>query len=113
MSKIYVAGKWQEKDNVRQIMSLLKNLGHTITYDWTQHNDGDNSYDCAIADLNGVCASDYILVLADKLLPYRGVYVEIGAALAFCKEVYVIGDGLTDCIFLSLCVTCKDIKELP
>jgi hypothetical protein len=113
MSKIYVAGKWQEKDSVRQVMSILVKLGHTITYDWTQHDDADDSYECALADLNGVAEANYIVVIADKLLSYRGVFVEIGAALALNKPVYIIGDGLIGCVFLSLCHELHNLKELP
>ena len=36
--KIYVAGKYQDRDRVRSIYQLLRENGHEITIDWTNHD---------------------------------------------------------------------------
>ena len=33
--RVYVAGKWQDREMVREIMDDLENMGHEITVDWT------------------------------------------------------------------------------
>ena len=38
--RIYVAGKWQEKPQVRAVQEALIAAGHTITHDWTAHDVG-------------------------------------------------------------------------
>jgi nucleoside 2-deoxyribosyltransferase len=101
--KIYVAGKWQEKAYIKDVMQRLESYSHTISYDWTKHNDGDDAKYCAQNDLDGVASADIMIAIVQKSFPYKGVYVEIGAALALDKAVYLIGNGIKDCIFSSLC----------
>jgi hypothetical protein len=79
-------------------MTMLCSAGHTLTYDWTI---GEQlSPEQAVRDLNGVIESDFLAVLAERNLAYKGAYVELGAALASGKPVYIIGQGMDECLFL-------------
>jgi len=92
--RIYVAGKYDEKQQARAVMEQLCALGHEITYDWTQHPesaDASNLRDAADRDLRGVLGADAVLMLfTDPLYAYRGTFTELGAALAFGVPVYAV-----------------------
>ena len=96
--KIYVAGKLEDKDRVRVIQAMLRNAGHEITVDWTTNS--QNSRVQAIKDLRGVADADILVAVFEKDLPYKGTYVELGAALALGKPVYILGPNARKCIFL-------------
>lgn len=51
-------------------------------------------------DLNGVTDADILVVLAERDLPYKGAFVELGAALASGIPTYIIGTGMKGCLFL-------------
>lgn len=95
--RVYVAGKFEEKDRVRRVQAALVEAGHSVAYDWTQHDwldlDGDAlaSYLalCASVDLVGVRAADALVLLYDA--GSRGAFVEFGAAIALGKLVVVVG----------------------
>jgi hypothetical protein len=113
MANIYVAGKLQESHYVRHVMTILEGLGHTISYDWTTLQFEHNHARCAINELNGIKECDYLIAMVYRKLNYRGVLVEIGAALALDKPVYIFGEGLNGCIFTSLCRLGTDLEDLP
>jgi nucleoside 2-deoxyribosyltransferase len=98
--KIYVASKWEEKDRVQELMALLREAGHEITYDWTQC--GTYNRTQAIHDLRGVADADVFVGVFEKDVPYAGALVELGIALALGKPIYIFGDApvLARCIFL-------------
>jgi hypothetical protein len=101
MIKAYVAGKFEEKDEARKLMADLGRLGVSITHDWTVFDiNNDDKSECAIHDANGVLDADFLAVVADKHLPYKGSYVEFGIALGRNIPVYVIGDGMDGCVFI-------------
>lgn len=37
--RVYVAGRWTRKDEVRRVQQMLRGAGHEITHDWTQAED--------------------------------------------------------------------------
>jgi nucleoside 2-deoxyribosyltransferase len=92
--KIYVAGKFDEKQQARGAMAQLRALGHEITYDWTQHPEEQsesNLQHAADCDLDGVLRADAVLMLlTDPLYAYRGSFTELGAALASKRPVYAV-----------------------
>jgi nucleoside 2-deoxyribosyltransferase len=100
--KIYVAGKFQEKERVNKIQDYLVNIGHLITHDWTKD---DSSLQpqfmvfSAMRDLEGVREADVLIALVDKDLPYKGLYGEIGIAIALNKPVYLLGGDLREFVF--------------
>ena len=95
--KVYVATKWENRPEASEVMRYLEGRGHEVTYDWTVQE--QESAEQAIADINGVLRAERLVILAHQTLPYRGVYVELGAALASCVPVYLVGDGLDLCLF--------------
>lgn len=100
--KLYVAGKYEEREQISKFMDELRAQGHTITCDWTSHvyatREVHTSY--CLDDLKGVkdCAA-YIGVF-ENANRYRGALVELGAALALNKDCFIIGHAEDDCIFM-------------
>ncbi len=99
--KFYVASKWENKEEVRKLMYVLIEHGHTITEDWT-HSTEENNEKAASADFKGVHDCDVFIGLFDKPYQYKGALVEFGMALAFYKPVVVIGHGIDDQTFIHL-----------
>ena len=88
--RVYVAGKFEEKEAVRAAQAALRARGHIISYDWTEHEIATADHAaCAEADLNGVLDADALLLLWHPSL--RGGLVELGAALCSCVYVIVVG----------------------
>lgn len=98
--KGYVIGKYEHKQLLRHIMTELEEDGHKITLDWTAAPDLSNLTGrarldalrfCANADLEGVKAADFVIVLHHPEL-CNGL-VEFGAALADPNKIIcIIGD---------------------
>lgn len=96
--KFYVAGKFADRLDVKAIMVGLLLRGHEITCDWTGHELHDNTephdlqQQWAVEDMQGVRKADVLIALFVKPHQYRGAFIEIGAALALGKPVWVLGD---------------------
>ena len=109
---IYVAGKWEEKQQVRIVQQTLRNAGHSITHDWTVlelaheapagHMSAKEIYpgkwyyleelqSQANADLDGVAEAEVFVAVCVKDYRYAGTFTEMGMALAFGIPVYIIG----------------------
>lgn len=128
MLRIYVAGKWKEREKVRSIMDMLEARGHLITCDWTkhiaperltkEHNEGlfTKEYDWsknedwaqnghktyAEEDLEGVKTCDILVAyMPDPDIWYKGAWIEIGISLGLDKKVIIIGKDITT-VFLGL-----------
>ena len=116
--RIYVAGKWQEKAQVRKVQAAMVEAGHEITFDWTQDNLGQPEkggddwvqiynlwYDPmglaiqADNDLQGVKTADVIVICAMNPHKYSGTLCEMGIALGCGHDVYIIGNNLDSNIF--------------
>jgi len=117
--KVYVAAKFEEKDRVRLIYKRCRENGLEVTCDWTVEDDtgmvGEERrayhQKCAQADLDGVRNCDVLI-----LLPHehgKGMYFEMGAAIALGKRVIVVGQDSDDshkpCIFCKL----PQVKWMP
>ena len=106
--KVYVAGKFEDRFEIRTVMNRLRAVGHEVTHDWTYEDPGDLQGDalasflthCAEADMNGVLEAD-ILVLINHKLAF-GAAAEMGMAIAWGKVVYVVGPEIRDNIFFHL-----------
>ncbi len=97
--KIYVAGKWEQRELINGFIRRLKALGYQITHNWTHEDDSGlegearENYlvSCAQDDLEGVLRADVLLVFHHP--GGQGLFVEVGAALATRRiPVLVIGD---------------------
>jgi nucleoside 2-deoxyribosyltransferase len=102
--KFYVAGRFHHQDKVKQVMSEIRDEGHNITEDWTEHRsispyseNPEISLEYASADIEGVKNADVFVLLANK--DGRGAHTELGVALANGIKTFVIGDLREDCMF--------------
>lgn len=98
---IYVASKFENRDEVRRVQRILLDEGHVITHDWT----GDNwdkaeelgmtveeyAARCADCDFFGAAAADIVLLLVDHSLgKMQGAMVEAGIGLASGALVFCV-----------------------
>ncbi len=99
--KIYVASKWEERHEVKDLMCSLIARGHEITCDWTNHNYGDAGYPVQYAqdDVTGVLEADIFIGLFINEHNYRGALIEMGVALGSNSPVYIVGHAIDSCMF--------------
>jgi hypothetical protein len=103
--KIYCAGKWTDRLQIRELMTKLESMGHTITRDWTVHANVDNKYidldlrRYAVEDAQGVADADILIAQVLDEHHYRGMWVEVGMALGQHKTVILVGNAGNSCIF--------------
>lgn len=103
--KFYVAGKYQERDYVRLVFRELEKLGHNITLDWTNHDIYPNDAialklgQFAADDVEGVRQADAFIGCLLNDHKYKGLWVEMGVALALGKPCYLVGSAGDSCIF--------------
>lgn len=106
--QVYVAATFGRKDLACRMMALVRSAGHTVTYDWTKHEEdaapksrGDQENylrECAEADMGGVYQCDAIVAVPTG--ESCGTLWECGAGAARGKKiVVVIGHGARRCIF--------------
>jgi hypothetical protein len=93
LSRIYLAGKWEEAATIKQYADELRLLGHTITMPWFEtHVLGQEDLtQSAIEDDEGVKTADYAIFIFEKPLSYGGAYTELGLAIAYGRRVFVVG----------------------
>jgi len=102
--KLYVAGKFDNRDYIHTRIEYLQSLGYEITHDWTQVETSNSLTNTDLAkyasqDVNGVLQADLLLILiTDEDYPYRGTTTELGVALGQNKPVVVI-DPFENSIF--------------
>ena len=109
--KVFVSGQIGDVDNVRSVQKAIIAAGHTITHDWTTNETGvgmlgsresklANAKEAtrrAINDINGVMNADAYVICTDNQNSGKGMYVELGAAIAMAEsddrfKVYLLGD---------------------
>ena len=100
--RVYVAGKWEEREAVKKLQQALIKMGHTITVDWTGHEIDDEGYPLTYAqdDVRGVQEADAYVGRFLKENNYKGALVELGVALGLNKQVYIIGHAIDSCLFV-------------
>ncbi len=100
--KFYVAGKFQDRKNVRKLMDKIQDLGHAITYDWTIDEEGAEGYPIlnTINDTRGVLICDVFVGRFIEENDYRGALCELGMAIIENKRILIIGNGANGCIFV-------------
>lgn len=109
--KIFVSGRIDDIENVRKVQANFKKAGHTITHDWTKNETGDKllggakdkladpkeTAKRAALDINGVINSDVYVICTNNKSVGKGMYVELGAALALAEKnsspkVFLLGE---------------------
>lgn len=94
--RIYLAGKFEEHAVIKVYADELRDLGHVISYPWFELHTKPGIPDLtqeAIEDTEGVKSADAIIFIFEKDLPYSGAMTELGMALAWDKEVFIVGHG--------------------
>ena len=111
--KIYVATKFDRRDEVREIYKKLREHGHEITRDWTVHDPAarygqypEKAKQYAEEDVRGVQDCDVLIILSDQGGSI-GMHIETGLALERNSktgkpEIYVIGEHTNRSIFYFL-----------
>ena len=110
--KVYVAGQLADKTAVADAQRAVLAAGHELTHDWTQDLEFttdyasrlDDSAHIAQTDLTGVMAADAVVVIASSPQPGRGLFVELGAALAraemgLLRHVVAVGTIVDESVF--------------
>lgn len=100
--KIYVAGKFEQKDLIREICRKLEEIGYEISYDWTTHKPIKPYYEnqeiareYSQKEFDGISNSDIFIYLSSE----KGttLNIEFGAAIMLAKTkgkpiIYVVGE---------------------
>jgi nucleoside 2-deoxyribosyltransferase len=110
--KLYVAGRFADKEEIGKKIKQLENKGYAITHDWTKTEIPDNAQhiqtlvnddnkhtgysfpymrECATRDINGVVNADVLVVYMEHPnYEYRGTWTEIGCAIGLKKQIYIV-----------------------
>lgn len=109
--KVFVSGQIQEKERIQKALARLEEAGLTVTHDWTRTEDlidrvtqAEEAGRRAALDIQGVLAADVYILISDNKEPGKGMYAELGAALALKElrgspEVFVVGPQHHQSIF--------------
>ena len=107
--KIYLAARFDKKQEVRDLYERFKKLGYEISADWTLHkpikpykNNPETARDYSIEDIDAVRNCDVFILMTDEA--GTGMYVELGAAISSNLEhgkpkIYVIGEHTSRSMF--------------
>lgn len=98
MVRVYISGKFSDKEMIKTYMTQLQKFGHTITHDWTSYvSDSSNR---AFKNVEGVAFSEVVVIfMTDPKYSYRETFTELGASLGLLKEIYIIcPDKNSDCM---------------
>lgn len=99
--KFYIASRFSRIPDVRNIIKILEEKGHEVSFDWTQHkrlipykDNLDLAKEYAIDDAKGVLNCDIFILLTDEA--GTGMYVEFGIALGLAikigkPKIFVVG----------------------
>jgi nucleoside 2-deoxyribosyltransferase len=121
MSKIYVATSFANIPEARDVMSLLREVGHDITWDWTSEaldpswpKAQQDAYlqKCGAADYQGVVNADaLVLINHDKA---RDAMTEFGVAIGLGRPVFVLYPERRSSVFFhratALCATMDELE---
>ena len=111
--KVFVSGQIGEKENIQSIYKRLEAEGFEITHDWTRTDDlaieDKESKEAGIRaykDIEGVCNAEAYIIVTSNMERGKGMYVELGAALALTQtdqnlSIYLIGSKNHPSIFYS------------
>jgi nucleoside 2-deoxyribosyltransferase len=115
---IYVAGKTDDWERVRRVQESLVEVGHMITYDWTVNVEDDvdmgleaderTRREWADDDQLGVKRADTVIFMVESE-GLSGTLIELGMALAYEKNVIVVGIPERNSVFFSHAL----ITEVP
>ena len=100
--KIYIAGKFEDRVKISELYKKVKEMGHEVAYDWTDHKpikpypqNQERAQQYSNNELFGILDSDIFICLTHEA--GTTLLMEFGAALILNKKngkplVYVVGD---------------------
>jgi hypothetical protein len=119
MSKLYVATSFSNIPEARDVMSILREVGHDITWDWTGEaldpswpKSQQDAYlqQCGARDYQGVVDADaLVLINHDKA---RDAMAEFGVALGLGRPVFVLYPERRSSVFFHRATQCATVDEL-
>jgi len=101
--KVYVIGKFEEKERVRNLYQKLREIGCEISYDWTSHipikpysENPELANQYAENEMRGIAKSDIVICLTSK----EGTTskLEVGGAMLLNftgkkpRRIYLVGE---------------------
>lgn len=107
--KIYIAARFDKKEEVRGLQKMLSEKGHEISADWTLHKpikpydqNQEIAASYAIEDVDGVKDCDVFILLTDEA--GTGMYVELGVAIlshlqSGKPKIYAVGERISRSMF--------------
>lgn len=123
--KVFISAKYDKASEVKNLQSTLEELGHTIIVDWASddylekpyHNNKTEAAKRANRDIEGVMECDIFVLLHDEGYG-KGIYVELGAAIACTilknkPQIFVLDNQVNNTIFYfhDTVTICKSIDE--
>lgn len=95
--KFYIAGRTSQAKNIKQMMEIILEKGHQISFDWTSTADIKRPYSehvtevetMSIGEIEGIKQADIFIIIGDE--SGTGMYVEMGVAIASGTKIYAIG----------------------
>jgi hypothetical protein len=101
--RFYMSGKWEEREEIKELQEEICKLGHMLIVDWTGHEKDDPGFPSqyAIDDIQGASDCDFYVGLFKNPYYYKGALVEMGASLAYGRKVYIIGHAIDSCLFVN------------
>ena len=100
---VYVAGRLDNIEHVREAQAIARQAGCVITYDWTSHGSVADKpelwYEASEAEIRAALSCRLLIAM---LPGGRGTHCEIGIALGseWCERVVLVGAERTDfCLF--------------
>lgn len=91
MKSFYVAGKFEDKERVRNMIAALRGLGWHCTFDWTKGPSEvgtDELRDIALWEVKAASECDVLVLLSHP--NGKGSYFEAGCAVAMGKPVWMV-----------------------
>ncbi len=108
--KIYIATRFERREEVSKLFQILKENGHEVSGDWTTHKpikpffeeNKELSEEYSIEDIEAVKDSDVFILLSDA--GGTGMYVELGVAILSNinlgrPKIYIVGEHNTRNMF--------------
>lgn len=94
--RVYLATKFENLKEFNEAKQMLEDLGHELTHDWSKEDASGKTgpeleaylTGCALADLQGVRDAEALLIINHE--KGKGMFVEMGAALAWQKPVFFV-----------------------
>lgn len=104
--KVYIAARFDRKDEVKELQTQLQAAGHTITGDWTVHESigahvrkQELARQYAVEDAEAVRSAEIVIVLIEDYKS-TGSHIELGIAIgANVPEIYLVGNTSVEHMF--------------